>query len=261
MIIAQITDTHIALDTADADQRLHDFACVVDDINALDPAPDVIVHSGDIVHNGRAGEYAEAAAILGRARAPVYVMAGNKDDRTNLLGAFSSRQGYLAGGRPFIDYAIEDFPVRLIMLDTLSAVSNKGDFCAERLSRLAAVIDADAEKPIAVFMHHPPIEVLVGPDRYHFEDLDAMQAVRQALIRSGRVIQVFSGHVHRPYAGHIGSIPVTVATSVATTLRRGEYPESMQLVPLYAVHRYNPAEGFSTETRIAGPWLGDGFCS
>jgi len=261
VIIAQITDTHIALDTADADQRLGDFECVVDDINALDPAPDVIVHTGDIVHNGRADEYAEAAAILGRARAPVYVMAGNKDDRTNLLGAFSSRQGYLAAGSPFIDYAIEDFPVRLIMLDTLSVASNKGDFCAERLSRLAAMIDADVEKPIIVFMHHPPIEVLVGPDRYHFEDLDATLAVRQALLRSGRVIQVICGHVHRPYAGHIGPIPATIATSVATTLRRGHYPEAMKQVPLYAVHRYDPASGLSTETRIAGPWPGGGSSS
>ena len=60
MIIAQISDTHIALDTADADQRIRDFERTIADINALDPAPDVIVHTGDIVHNGRQDEYAEA---------------------------------------------------------------------------------------------------------------------------------------------------------------------------------------------------------
>jgi 3',5'-cyclic AMP phosphodiesterase CpdA len=47
MIIAQISDTHIALDTPDADRRIRDFALTVADINALDPAPDVIVHTGD----------------------------------------------------------------------------------------------------------------------------------------------------------------------------------------------------------------------
>ena len=52
MIIAQISDTHLALDAPDANQRLRDFALTVVDINALDPAPDVIVHTGDIVHNG-----------------------------------------------------------------------------------------------------------------------------------------------------------------------------------------------------------------
>ena len=56
MIIAQISDTHFALDTPDADQRIRDFDHTIADINALDPAPDVIVHSGDIVHNGRRDE-------------------------------------------------------------------------------------------------------------------------------------------------------------------------------------------------------------
>ena len=95
MIIAQISDTHIALDTPDADQRLSDFARTIADINALDPLPDVIVHTGDVVHNGRQDEYAQAVAMLAKARAPVYVLAGNKDDRANLRAAFS-RGGYLA---------------------------------------------------------------------------------------------------------------------------------------------------------------------
>ena len=43
MIIAQISDTHIALDTPDADRRISDFALTVADINAPDPAPDVIL--------------------------------------------------------------------------------------------------------------------------------------------------------------------------------------------------------------------------
>ena len=90
MIIAQISDTHIALDTPDADQRIRDFALTVADLNELDPAPDVIVHTGDIVHNGRPDEYAQASAMLANARAPVYVLAGNKDNRANLREAFSA---------------------------------------------------------------------------------------------------------------------------------------------------------------------------
>ena len=128
MIIAQISDTHIALDTHDADQRIEDFERTIAALNALDPAPDVIVHTGDVVHNGRQDEYAQAVAILAGASAPVYVLAGNKDDRANLHAAFSAC-GYLAPDSEFIDYAIEDFPVRLIAVDTLSAGSNKGDFC------------------------------------------------------------------------------------------------------------------------------------
>ena len=139
MIIAQISDTHIALDSPDRDQRIRDFALTVADINALDPPPDVIVHTGDVVHNGRQDEYARALSILAEARAPVYVMPGNKDDRVNLRAAFSAH-GYFAPDAAFIDYAIEGHPVRLIAIDTLSSNSNKGDFCVERARRLIHLI-------------------------------------------------------------------------------------------------------------------------
>jgi 3',5'-cyclic-AMP phosphodiesterase len=251
MIIAQISDTHIALDTADADRRISDFERTIADINALDPAPDVIVHTGDIVHNGRADEYAKAVATLARARRPVYVLAGNKDDRANLRAAFAAG-GYLDPDSGFIDYIVEDYPVRLIAVDTLNTRSNKGDFCAERAERLIAMIDADAAKPIAIFAHHPPFEVLVGPDRINFETPEMVQRLRRAVQHSGRVIAIVSGHVHRGTAGCVGSIPATVMPSIATTLRKGEYPAHMKTHPVYHIHRFDPAWGFAVESRIVG---------
>ena len=113
MIIAQISDTHIALDTPDADQRIRDFERTIADINALDPAPDVIVHTGDVVHHGRQDEYSEAVRILAGANAPVFALVGNKDDRANFRAAFAAG-GYLAPNSEFIDYAVEGYPVRLI---------------------------------------------------------------------------------------------------------------------------------------------------
>jgi 3',5'-cyclic AMP phosphodiesterase CpdA len=251
MIIAQISDTHITPDTPDADQRIRDLALAVADINTLDPAPDVIVHTGDIVQNGRQDEYALVVAALAKAHTPVYVVAGNKDDRANLREAFSAF-GYLAPGSDFIDYAIDDFPVRLIVLDTKSSHSNKGDFCRERVGRLMHLIDAETTKPIAVFTHHPPFEVTVGPDLLHFETPEKMSRLRWALQHSGRVVAVFSGHVHRPAVGHVETIPAKVMPCVATTLRKGDYPAHMKMRPIYHVHRFDPDWGFATETRIVG---------
>ena len=228
MIIAQISDTHIALDTPDADQRIRDFELTIADINALDPAPDVIVHTGDIVHNGRQDEYAQAAAISRRrARRS---MSWPAIRMTGRICARPFRQGYLAPDSEFIDYAVEDYPVRLIALDTLSSGSNKGDFCPERVGRLIDLIDAETTKPIAVFTHHPPFEVTVGPDPLNFETPEMMSRLRQALQHSGRVVAVFSGHVHRAAEGHVGSIPATVVPCIATTLRKGEYPAHMKSV-------------------------------
>jgi Icc protein len=251
VIIAQISDTHLVLDTPDASQRISDFERTIADLNSLDPAPDVIVHTGDIVHNGRPDEYARAVAILAKARAPVYVLAGNKDDRANLRAAFSAFE-YLSRDSEFIDYALEDYAVRLIAVDTLSTASNKGDFCPERARRLIEMIDAERSKPIAVFAHHPPFEVMVGPEPINFDTTEMMARLQRALLHSPRVIAVFSGHVHRGTAGHVGSIPATVVPCIATALRKGEYPPHMKNRPVYYLHRFDPAWGFVTEARIVG---------
>ena len=233
----------------DADRRIEDFERTIADINALDPAPDVIIHTGDVVHNGRPDEYAQAAAVLAKANTPTYVMVGNKDNRENLQAEFSSA-GYLALGSDFVTYSIEDFPVRLIVLDTLNPGSNKGDFCEDRAARLIELIDAEITKPIAIFAHHPPFMVPEGPEPLHFETTKIMHRFRRALQHSRRVIGVYCGHVHRGVPGFVEDIPVMVMPCIATALRKGDYPPDMTTRPVYHIHRFDQTHGFSTEARI-----------
>ena len=115
------------------------------------------------------------------------------------------------------------------------------------------MIDAETSKPIAVFLHHPPFEVPVGPDPINYDTPEVMTRLSETLQRSGRVIAVIGGHVHRGTGGHVGDIPATVMPSIATTLRRGDYPAAMKTRPVYHIHRFDPARGFSTETRIVEP--------
>jgi len=251
MIIAQISDTHIAADAPDSDRRLSDLALTVADINDLDPLPDAIVHTGDVVHNGRQDVYVQAAAILAKARAPVYVLAGNKDHRSNLRDAFSGG-GYMQPDFDFVQYAIDNHSVRLIALDTQSS-GNKGDFCRERLRHLTDLLEADGTKPIAIFTHHPPFRVTEGPDAVHFENWQTMSRLRSALRRSGRVVAIFSGHVHRAVSGDVSGIPATVMPAIATTLRHGRYPAHLKNRPVYQLHHFDPIWGFASATRITGP--------
>jgi 3',5'-cyclic-AMP phosphodiesterase len=248
MIIAQISDTHIALGATDADRRASDLERTLADINALDPAPDVIIHTGDVVHGGRREDYVAAASLLATARAPVYVAPGNRDDRENLRHSLSRWVPVSDSG--FVDYAVEDFPVRLVAFDTTTSASNKGDFSAERARGLTALIEAESHRPTAVFMHHPPFTVTVGPDPLNFVTAEAMASLQGTLERSGRVIAVFCGHVHRSTWGRIGKIPVMVAPCTATTLRKGDFPPQMQSRPVYHLHRLNSACELVTEVRI-----------
>ena len=249
MIIAQISDTHIALDAEDADQRIRDFERTIADINALTPAPDIIIHSGDIVHNGRADEYEKAAEILAGAVRPVYLMVGNKDDRTAVRAAFPTHT-YLQDDADYITYEIPDLPVRIVVLDTLDPENNKGDFCTDRRRRFTRLMARNPHKPTAVFAHHPPILVDEGPEALHFGSPSIMQSFCDALLSSGTVIALFCGHVHRSVTGHVGPIPVSVATSNSTTLRWSDYPDHLKSCPVYHLHTYDPDYGFSTATKI-----------
>lgn len=249
MIIAQISDSHLALDTPDSERRIEDFEATIEHINELDPAPDLIIHTGDIVQNGRIDEYQRAAEILHMAQAPVYVMVGNKDDRANLRStlppAFYDEQG-----GEFIAYCLDDLPVRLILLDTLNPGSNKGEFCLQRLADLERFLETDTARPTAIFAHHPPFRVLEGPDPIHYESEEIMQRLRETLQRFPNITNLFCGHVHRGVAGTVGNIPCLVMPCIATTLRRGDYPSELTNYPIYHLHKYEPDWGFTTELQI-----------
>ncbi len=249
MIIAQISDTHVSQNSADRTRRLEDFERTIDDINALEEQPDVIVHTGDIAHDGLPDEYAAAQAILAKASSPVFVLAGNRDNRKNLQQAFSS-SGYFKANSEFIEYAINDFPIKLIMLDTLSSHSNKGDFCQKRAETLKQMVKAESAKPVVVFAHHPPFEAMECPDPFQFETQESMLRMRDALKAIDGLRAVFCGHVHRFDKGEVAGILATAMPSTATVLRKGIYPEGMQLRPVYQLHRFDPVLGFISETRI-----------
>ena len=50
------------------------------------------------------------------------------------------------------------------------------------------MIDAEPSKPIAVFSHHPPFEVPVGPERINFKTAEMMERLCQAVQHSARVV-------------------------------------------------------------------------
>ena len=88
MIIAHISDTHIDPDHIDSIKRLEDVKRVVATINALNPLPNVVIHTGDVAHNGTPDKYAVSLGILKELRMPLLVAAGNRDDRALIRANF-----------------------------------------------------------------------------------------------------------------------------------------------------------------------------
>ncbi len=250
MIIVQISDTHIDPESPNAEARVRDLERCVADINALDPRPDAVIHTGDLVHNGDAAKYRIALDILGDLEVPLHVATGNRDERTAVRAAFPSGRDLLPG-TPFVQYCIDDYPVRLIALDTLSETSNQGDFCDIRAGSLRAVLAEPGGKPTALFMHHPPFEITESKYPWQFEDLTGIERMRRAIEGGGNVVRAFCGHAHRLAEGRIAGVPVSSTPSVARDLRLGEFPAEADAAPLYRIHTYNPDGSFTSELRAA----------
>ena len=127
MLICQLTDLHVRPDEAAANPEtntLTERACRV--AAAFTPLPDVVIITGDLTESGLEAEYANLSAILGRTLAvPVYVVPGNHDQRENLRAGLAHLPGVTADPY-FVQYAVEDYPVRLVMLDTLVPGANHG---------------------------------------------------------------------------------------------------------------------------------------
>ena len=78
---------------------------------------------------------------------------------------------------------------------------------------------ADPSKPSAVFLHHPPFRVTVGPDPKNFEVWAEAEALMALMLRQSGLLGLYCGHVHRAFETSIVSRPACVVSSIASDLR------------------------------------------
>jgi 3',5'-cyclic-AMP phosphodiesterase len=211
MLLCQISDPHIVKEGTLAYGRIDTPRMLercVRKILALPRQPDLVVATGDLTDHAAADEYAVLRNLLAplAAKMPVYLAVGNHDDRDALRAAFPEHL-YLAGHDGYIQYVVEDFPLRLVVLDTLIPGAPGGELCAERLRWLDHTLAA-SDRPTVVAQHHPPfVTGMTVMDQMTLADPDAEAAV---IGKYRHVERVICGHYHRNiqarFAGTIASV-------------------------------------------------------
>lgn len=233
MLIAQITDLHITLPGRRCYQRVDTapyLVAAVEELAALDPQPDVVLVTGDLVDLALPEEYATLRRLLAPIRQPLYLVPGNHDARAPLVEAFADHAYLPREG--FLNYAIEDWPLRLIGLDTLVPGEGGGALCAERLAWLEKTLAARPDSPTLIFMHHPPFATgLSAMDKIGLRGAEDFAAILQ---RHPQVQLVTAGHLHRPivrrFAGTLAATCPSTAHQVTLNLTPGA-PSSFTLEP------------------------------
>lgn len=259
MIIAQLSDPHIVapgallygrVDTADMLRR------AVAEVNGIEPRPDIVVLTGDLVDKGEAEEYDHLRHLLAPLAMPVFVIPGNHDSRGPLRAAFGG-DGYLPADG-FLQYAIEDYPVRLVALDTLIPGKGGGELCGERLAWLDRTLAASPGRPTVVVMHHPPFAT--GIERMDGAGLQGAGALAAIVARHPQVERILCGHLHRAidrrFAGTVAGTAPSTAHQIRLDLRPGTTSLRFMFEPPgYQLHLWRDG-ALVSHTAVFGDWPG-----
>jgi Icc protein len=216
MLIAHITDTHI-VDKGDhylsepSTQVAERLAKAISYLNDLNPLPDAVLLTGDVTDHGSPAAYSRFKELIAFLRPPLYIMPGNHDRRENMRAALSEYPYIPATG--FIHYAIEEYPLRLICLDTLVEGEDYGLICQERLAWLKKTLEEEPAKPTLVFMHHPPVKT----GTKLFDEIICMvpQEFEDLIREFKNILGILSGHYHHLCISSFGGKPCLIAPSVA----------------------------------------------
>lgn len=260
MSIAQITDMHIRPEGALAYGRVDTapyLARAVEHLLRLRPRPDVVLATGDLVDGGSPEEYRRLRALLAPLTMPVFLIPGNHDARDALADAFADH-AYLPRGGRFMQYVVEDYPVRLIALDTLVPGQVGGLLCEERLGWLGTRLAEAPDRPTVIFMHHPPfVTGIAHMDRY---GLARASEFAEVVRRHPQVERVACGHLHRPIQARVGGTLASTAPStahqVALDLEDDNPLMFIMEPPACQLHVWRPGAGLASHTSYIGDFDG-----
>ncbi len=251
MIIAQISDLHVqpagqkAYGIVDTNQFL---AAAIAHLNRMNPQPDLVIATGDLVDEGTEAEYEMLRELVASLKAPLFFALGNHDNRTAFRHVFS--QESYAPTTGFFQYVLTSFPVRIVVLDTLVEGEGYGDMDAPRLAWLADRLAEAPDTPTLLFMHHPPFETgIASMDQIRCKGGEAMA---ELIVQYPNVLRVACGHLHRSiqtlWAGTLGTVAPSVAHQVALRLT-ADFPAAFTMEPPgFHLHLWNPSSGVVTHT-------------
>lgn len=245
MLLCQISDTHIkaggrlAYGVVDTARML---ARCVEQVLALPQRPDAVLMTGDLVDDGRGEAYLLLRELLAPLAMPLYLLPGNHDDRDALRAAFPDHR-YLRQWAPFVQYAIEGHPLRIVALDSVVPGAGGGELCAERLDWLARTLAAEPERPTVVALHHPPFVTGIGHMDRVALSAAAMEGLARVVARHPQIERVLAGHLHRPitarFAGTVASTCPSPAHQVALDLASDAADDYVLEPPAFLLHWWN----------------------
>jgi 3',5'-cyclic-AMP phosphodiesterase len=212
VLLAHLSDTHITtgtLSAAPAERCYQAFARVQE----LQPRPDGVVITGDLVERGQEDEYQFALQLLSGVSLPVHIIPGNHDHAPRMLQVLAKsglvREADPERGRCY--YAVDYPGLRILCCDSSIPGEHFGELGVVQLAWLESELRRDPDTPTILAMHHHPVPSGIGSmDRMMLTDAHALE---QVLARYPPLVRIIIGHLHRPMITMFAGSPVVSAPS------------------------------------------------
>lgn len=259
-LLAQVSDMHIKAGGARS-YRVVDTEAMLErclaQLSKLPQVPDAVLFTGDLTDFGRDDEYDNLARLLAPLARPCFLMPGNHDDPAAMRRKFPSHE-YLRQRAGKLDYVIDEFPVRIVALDSTLPRESAGALDASQLDWLDGTLASARSKPTIVALHHPPFWTGIGHmDRIALAYPDALEAV---IARHPQVERVISGHLHRSivkrFGGTLASTAPSPAHQVALDLADDAPSRFMMEPPAFQLHLWQEGAGLVSHTVAIGEFAG-----
>lgn len=245
MLIAQITDIHIGFDPKSRlELNKKRFRRTLQALLAQDPRPDLVVVTGDIADKGDVTSYQWFREEIQSLPFPVLLCLGNHDLRAGFREVFPETVEHDG----FVQYVVDDYPLRFVVIDTLEEGRHGGGFCEQRAAWLEARLAEAPHRPTLLVLHHPPIDTGIG-----WMTIGAaepwVQRLTDVVSRHGQVVGAICGHVHRTIVTSWAGTTLTVCPSTAPQVvldlkpmnldRPDKRPMIVEGPPGFGLHRWN----------------------
>jgi 3',5'-cyclic AMP phosphodiesterase CpdA len=235
--IAQISDTHISPHGHFVEQT---FDWAANDINGIDPAPDIVIHSGDLTDNGVLTEYELAVKKLRMLKPKLLVAPGNHDEKNYGNSLFKEMIGPVDSDLRMRDIVIYITDSPQPDRDEGRLGRRRQTYLEEKLSQLGR----EAVK-IIVFHHHLVSVPFSGRDQDVLEDAgDILDMVLRH-----KVNLVLMGHRHVRRALQIYDTVLVNAGTTSSIRTRGRLGHSYNLIDIFEDGSIKVAERSITERK------------
>lgn len=263
MLIAQISDPHIvkenhlAYGKVKTDEMLEN---AISAINQFEPKINLALVTGDLTDKGTKEENIYAKKLLDELACPYFVIPGNHDCREHMVEVFApdhcrvSDQAYISYTFNFSDFCF-------IGLDSSIPGESGGELCLHRLIWLEQQLQNNKDKPVVIFLHHPPCKCgVLETDEDGFIGREKFEEI---VARYLNIQRILCGHIHLATNSLFGNTIFNTAPSTGMQLHLDltmSKPSAFEIgSPGYLLHHWTSDNKFNTHVRyvgeIDGPYL------